>query len=96
MARRKKHIPTYDYECSLTGEAFTVTRKTESTDDLVSIKGYYELNPDMDDRPEHILAAIKAEEEKPTAVNPVWEALVELSIKQAEEKEAKLSKQKEA
>jgi hypothetical protein len=52
---RKKYVQTFDYECTLTGESFTTTKKTESTDDLVSVKGYYEMNPEEDDRPEAVL-----------------------------------------
>ena len=54
MAKRRKEKKTYNYECTLTGEAFVVTEKAENPDDLVSIAGYYQLNPDKDDRPQDI------------------------------------------
>ena len=54
MAKRKKFQQTYTYECTLTGEEFKVTEKAPNPDDLVSVKGYYELNPEKDDRPDHI------------------------------------------
>jgi hypothetical protein len=49
--RRKKEKRTYKYECTLSGEEFIVTAKSENPDELVSVKAYYELNPEKDDRP---------------------------------------------
>jgi hypothetical protein len=54
MAKRKKFQTSYTYECSLTGESFKVTEKAPNPDELISVKAYYELNPEKDDRPEHI------------------------------------------
>lgn len=54
MAKRRKENKIYVYECTLTGEEFKVTEKAENPDELVSVKGYYELNPEKDDRPKHI------------------------------------------
>ena len=50
MKRRKEKI-TYRYECSLTGETFICTEKASNPKDLISIKAYYELHPEKDDRP---------------------------------------------
>ncbi len=50
MKRRREKI-TYNYECSLTAEAYVTTAKAPNPKDLVSVRAYYELNPDMDDRP---------------------------------------------
>jgi len=50
MKRRREKI-TYNYECSLTGEQFTTTERAQHPKDLLSVKAYYEMNPDMDDRP---------------------------------------------
>lgn len=36
----------------MTGETFKTTRRAPHPEDLVSIKAYYELNPEKDDRPE--------------------------------------------
>ena len=49
--RKKKEKRYYNYECSLTGEKFRRTTKLENKDELVSIAAYYEMNPEMDDRP---------------------------------------------
>lgn len=61
MAKRKKEKRTYKYECTLTAEEFIVTEKAENPDDLVSVKGFYELNPEKDDRPKHIKAQLGIE-----------------------------------
>ena len=60
---RKKQKRIYTYKCSLTEETFKTTREAPHPDELISIKAYYDLNPDKDDRPEHIKAKLKAEEE---------------------------------
>lgn len=54
MARRKKEKKIYKYECAITGEQYTVTAKAPNPDDLISVKGYYELNQEKDDRPADI------------------------------------------
>lgn len=51
MARRKPEKKKYFYECTITGESYTLTEKAENPDDLVSVKAFYELNPELDDRP---------------------------------------------
>jgi hypothetical protein len=65
MARRRKEKKTYKYECTLTGEEFVLTEKAENPDDLVSVKAYYELHPEQDDRPADVkkLLGISTEEE---------------------------------
>lgn len=50
MKRRREKI-TYNYECSLTGEQFVTTARAQHPKELLSVKAYYEMNPDMDDRP---------------------------------------------
>lgn len=50
MKRRREKI-TYNYECSLTGEQFTTTGKAPHPKDLLTVKAFYEMNPDRDDRP---------------------------------------------
>lgn len=51
---RKKHVTIHKYECQITGETYKTTREAPNPEELVSVQGYYELNPDKDDRPEHI------------------------------------------
>ena len=54
LAKRRKEKKTYKYECNLTGEKYVLTQKAENPDDLMSVTAYYEMNPEDDDRPEHI------------------------------------------
>jgi hypothetical protein len=42
------------YKCTMTGEEFKTTRKAPSAGDLISVKAYYMMNPDKDDRPENV------------------------------------------
>lgn len=49
--RRRREKITYNYECSLTGEQFVTTAKAPNPKDLLSVKAYYEMNPEEDDRP---------------------------------------------
>lgn len=50
MKRRREKL-TFNYECTLTGEQFVLTAKAPNPKELLSVKAYYEMNPDMDDRP---------------------------------------------
>ena len=61
---RKKFKKIYRYTCTLTGEEYKVTAECKNPDDLMSVKGYYEMNPDNDDRPEHIKVQLEQEEQK--------------------------------
>lgn len=54
MAKRRREKKIYKYECTLTGEQFTLTEKAEHPDELVSVKAYYEMHPELDDRPKDI------------------------------------------
>ena len=51
MKRNRRERITHDYECTMTGETFTMTEKAPNPKELVSVKAYYELNADKDDRP---------------------------------------------
>jgi len=50
MKRRREKL-TFNYECTLTGEQFVLTAKAPHPKELLSVKAYYEMNPEMDDRP---------------------------------------------
>ncbi len=52
--RRKRERVVYKYQCSITEEEFKFYEKSETPDDLMSVKAYYELNEEEDDRPDHI------------------------------------------
>ena len=51
MRRPRREIQTYDYECPMTNETFTMTAKAPNPKELMSVKAYYEMHPDKDDRP---------------------------------------------
>lgn len=51
MKRHKREKITYNYECTLTNEPYVTTAKAPNPKELVSVQAYYELHPDMDDRP---------------------------------------------
>ena len=53
MARKKKK-QIFKYACTITEEIYKTTKEAKNPDDLISVKAYYELNPENDDRPEHI------------------------------------------
>lgn len=60
MAKKfKKQI--FRYECTMTGESFKTTREAPRPDELMSVKAYYEMHPEMDDRPEHIKKELETE-----------------------------------
>ncbi|MCY4643990.1 MAG: hypothetical protein OXB88_05175 [Bacteriovoracales bacterium] len=63
MAKRwRKEIQLYDYECSLSGEKFRMTKPAPNPSELISVKAYYELYPEKDDRPEVIKKRAQAQE----------------------------------
>ncbi len=51
---KKKVKMFYKYDCNMTGESYKTTAKAPNESDLVSVRGYYQLNIDKDDRPEYI------------------------------------------
>ena len=53
MVRTKQKV-VYRYDCTITGENFRTTREAAHPKELVSVKAFYELNPDKDDRPDYI------------------------------------------
>ncbi len=57
--KQKNYKKTFQYSCVLTGETYETTKKASSEEELLSIEAYYEMNPEMDDRPEHIKNKLK-------------------------------------
>lgn len=57
---RKREKVIYKYDCTLTNKSFKLTEKAPRPDDLVSVEGFYQLNPDKDDRPLFIKKQILA------------------------------------
>jgi len=51
---RKKNVQIYRYKCTITEEEYKTTRKAPNPEELISVASFYELNPEEDDRPEHV------------------------------------------
>ena len=62
--RKKRSVKIYHYKCTITDEEFKTTREAPSPDELVSVKAWYELNPEEDDRPENIKKQVGIEVEQ--------------------------------
>lgn len=54
MAKRKVKKEIFRYDCTITGESYKTTRKAPNPEELISVKAYYDLNPEKDDRPQTI------------------------------------------
>ena len=54
MAKRRKEKKIYKYDCSLTGETYKVTAKADNPEELMSVKAWYEMNPEHDDRTDDV------------------------------------------
>ena len=52
--RRKKFVQVYHYKCTITEQEFKTSREAPNPDDLISVKAWYDLYPEEDDRPENI------------------------------------------
>lgn len=75
MSRRRRDNIVYTYECTITGEKFKTTAKAPNPNELISVKAYYELHSDNDDRPEIIKKKLAVEE----SLMPAAETVNELS-----------------
>ena len=51
---RKRNVQTYRYKCTITEQEFKTTREAPRPDELVSVRAWYDLHPEEDDRPEDI------------------------------------------
>ena len=60
---KKKIKKIYKYECNVTGDQFKTTAEAPSPGDLTTVSAYYQMNPELDDRPLEIKVKIKNEED---------------------------------
>ena len=58
---KKKIKKIYKYECNVTGEIFKTTAEAPSPGDLSTVSAFYQMNPELDDRPVDIKIKIKNE-----------------------------------
>ena len=54
LSRKKRNKKLYFYNCTLTEERFKTTQEAPNPDELLSVNSFYEMNPEMDDRPENV------------------------------------------
>lgn len=54
VKKKKKSKQIHRYSCTISGETYKVTEEAKNPNDLVSVKAYYELHPEKDDRPDVI------------------------------------------
>ena len=60
---KKKIKKIYKYECNVSGETFKTTAEAPSPGDLTTVSAFYQMNPELDDRPLEIKVKIKNEED---------------------------------
>jgi hypothetical protein len=63
MAKHKRAKRIYEYTCSISGEVFKTEKEAPRPKDLMSVKAYYEIHPENDDRPEKIKSHLQDLEE---------------------------------
>lgn len=66
--RRKNQVEYHKYECNITGQVYKTTRKAPNPEELMSVKAYYEMHPEEDDRPAVIKKQIADEEARQEAL----------------------------
>lgn len=60
---KKKIKKIYKYDCNVTGETFKTTAEAPRPGDLMTVGSYYQMHPELDDRPLDVKLKIKQEEE---------------------------------
>ncbi len=60
---KKKIKKIYKYECNVSGEQFKTTAEAPNPGDLTTVSAFYQMNPELDDRPLEIKVKIKNEED---------------------------------
>ncbi|MEI8346880.1 MAG: hypothetical protein WCG27_05405 [Pseudomonadota bacterium] len=62
MGRRNREV--FQYKCTITEQVYSVTRPAPHPTELISVKAWYQLNPDQDDRPDSIKKQLEISEPK--------------------------------
>lgn len=70
---KKKLKKIYKYECTITGEVFKTTAEAKNPGDLSTISAFYQMSPELDDRPLEIKLKVKNEEETAAAIKALVE-----------------------
>ncbi len=75
---KKKFERILKYKCTITGEEFKMSTEAPKPSELMSLRAYYEMHGEEDDRPEHI--------KKQISLTPMYEEETEeLEENEAEE-----------
>ena len=61
---KKKFQRFYEYKCTITEEVFQTTRAAPNPSELMSVRAYYQLHSDHDDRPEAIRRQLLQQEQE--------------------------------
>lgn len=77
MAKRRKPVKIFNYDCTLTGESYKLTAEAPNPDELMSVKAYYDMNPEKDDRPAHIKKQLGVGEDAIEVAEPTEEEISE-------------------
>lgn len=70
---KKKIKKIYKYECTISGEMFKTTAEAKNPGDLTTVSAFYQMNPELDDRPLEIKLKVKNEEETAAAMKALVE-----------------------
>ncbi len=62
MAKKKKFERVHEYTCNISGEKYVTTKEAPHPDELMSVKAYYQMHPEKDDRPVIIKKKLEIEE----------------------------------
>jgi hypothetical protein len=68
---KKKFERIIKYKCTITGEEFKMSTEAPKPSELMSLRAYYEMHGEEDDRPEHI--------KKQISLTPMYEEAEEES-----------------
>ena len=87
MAKKnKRRVEVFHYDCSITGETFKTNKKAKTPEELVSINAFYELNPELDDRPEKTKIIANMQEEERLEMTELQENAEESDSKENKDK----------
>lgn len=70
---KKKIKKIYKYECTITGESFKTTAEAKHPGELTTVSAYYQMHPELDDRPLEVKVKMKAREEEEAAFKALTE-----------------------
>jgi hypothetical protein len=70
---KKKIKKIYKYDCTITGETFKTTSEAPNPGELLTVSAYYQMHPELDDRPLEAKLKAKNQEEEAAALKALTE-----------------------